>query len=399
MSDEATGETRRHRLAVVLSHPTQYYSPWFRWIAASGCVSLRVFYLSDNGLRPSTDPNFLTAFAWDTDLASGYEWEVVPNEAVNPSTDHFWGLHNPALSSRLRSFAPDAILLFGYKFASHLRLVAWARLQGIPLVFRGDSHLLGRGSFPFRSRTALTLLYAQFAACTYVGVANRAYFEHFKVPSSRLFFAPHAVDTSLYHDNPDDARKGAELRRALGIPVKDRVVLFSGKFSELKRPGALLDAFLRLGAADAWLVMSGDGPEKSGLMQRVEKSRTQHVRFLPFANQSEMPARYALASVLAVPSRSETWGLSVNEAMHMGLPCLVSDRVGCQRDLVTEGETGWVYRADQPSGLEDALRRALACPDPALDRMRGAARHRVSGYTYEQATAGLLAAIRHALLR
>jgi glycosyltransferase involved in cell wall biosynthesis len=66
-----------------------------------------------------------------------------------------------------------------------------------------------------------------------------------------------------------------------------------------------------------------------------------------------MPARYLLADIFVLPSRGhyETWGLAVNEAMHLGVPCLVSDLVGCQRDLVTPGETGWVFSADDPEAL------------------------------------------------
>jgi glycosyltransferase involved in cell wall biosynthesis len=53
-----------------------------------------------------------------------------------------------------------------------------------------------------------------------------------------------------------------------------------------------------------------------------------------------MPARYLLADLFVLASRGlyETWGLAVNEAMHMGVPALVSDRVGCQRDLVRDKE-------------------------------------------------------------
>ena len=56
------------------------------------------------------------------------------------------------------------------------------------------------------------------------------------------------------------------------------------------------------------------------------------------AEQAEVT--FEVADLFALPSSGvyETWGLAVNEAMHMGVPCLVSDRVGCQRDLVTDGD-------------------------------------------------------------
>jgi glycosyltransferase involved in cell wall biosynthesis len=116
------------------------------------------------------------------------------------------------------------------------------------------------------------------------------------------------------------------------------------------------------------------------------------VHFLPFANQSEMPARYLLADVFALPSRGlyETWGLAVNEAMHMGVPCLVSDRVGSQQDLVTPGKTGWVFRAEDPADLRVQLDQALTSD---LEGLRKNVAARIAGYTYAQTTQGLLAAL------
>jgi glycosyltransferase involved in cell wall biosynthesis len=107
-----------------------------------------------------------------------------------------------------------------------------------------------------------------------------------------------------------------------------------------------------------------------------------------------MPARYLLADIFALPSRGlyETWGLAVNEAMHMGVPCLVSDRVGCQQDLVTDGETGWVFRADDPAHLQAKLAEALAA-DLATMKPRAAAR--IASYTYAATTQGLLQALEH----
>ena len=72
----------------------------------------------------------------------------------------------------------------------------------MPLLFRGDSHLLGRGLPALPARLALRILYSQFAAVTCVGIANRAYFRALGVPESRLFLAPHSVNAE--HFNPAD---------------------------------------------------------------------------------------------------------------------------------------------------------------------------------------------------
>lgn len=384
---------RHFRLAIVVSHPTQYYSPWFRWLSQHAEISLRVFYLWDFGVKPTRDPQFETTFAWDTDLTSGYDWELVPNVSPVPGTFRFRGLDNPTLGARLAQWSPSAILLFGYAYKSALRVILWARLHRVPLIFRGDSHLLGRGAQPWSRRFAVRLLYQQFIAFAYVGRANYDYFRSLGVPKQKLWFAPHAIDDQLFDPSQPAVKAAAQqLRQQLNIPVGARVLLFAGKLIPAKQPFELLRAFAALNRLDAVLVFVGDGAEKERLVEYAAQHVPQGVRFLPFANQSEMPARYLLADVFTLPSRGfyETWGLAVNEAMHMGVPCIVSDRVGCQQDLVTDGDTGWVFRADELAELTKTLARALDADLPAF-RPRVAAR--IQQYTYARAAAGLLQAI------
>jgi len=384
-----------YRLAIVLSHPVQYYSPWFRWLRANTALEFRVFYLWEFGVTDQRDPQFGTTFRWDVDLLAGYESEFVPNIARDPGTHHFSGLDNPQLTTRLAAWHPGAVLLFGYNWRSHQRAVWWARRHGVPLLFRGDSHLLGRERLPFLRRLLLRFLYRQFAAITYVGAANRDYFRALGVPAERLFFAPHSVNAE--HFNPADPVTRAEadrLRGEHGLRGK-RVVLFAGKFSAAKQPVELLQAFLAVATPDDALVFVGAGAEKARLATHAASRPEACVRFLPFANQSEMPARYRLADIFALPSRShyETWGLAVNEAMHLGVPCLVSDLVGCQRDLVAPGETGWVFPAGSPTALAATLQQALRSPASELQRLGRNAAANVARYTYRQTSDGLLAAL------
>jgi glycosyltransferase involved in cell wall biosynthesis len=383
------------RLAIVLSHPTQYYSPWFRWLRAHTDLTFRVFYLWDFGVTTRRDPQFETSFRWDRDLLSGYEHEFVPNRAADPGTHHYRGLDNPALTARLGAWNPDAILLFGYNWRSLQRAFWWARWQRIPLLFRGDSHLLGRGRLPWLRRQLLGWIFRRFAAITYVGAANRDYFRALGVPEERLFFAPHSVDAGLFNPGDPAIQAAARDRRAaLGLDNR-RVVLFAGKLTERKQPAALLEAFLLVATPADALVFVGDGPEKPRLEARAAASPEACVRFLPFANQSAMPAVYALADIFALPSRGhyETWGLAVNEAMHLGVPCLVSDLVGCQRDLVRPGETGWVFPAEDRIALATTLHAALRAPAAELQRLSANARATIAGYTYAQTTEGLLRAL------
>jgi glycosyltransferase involved in cell wall biosynthesis len=354
-------------------------------------LEFRVFYLWDFGIRPQNDPKFGTAFAWDTDLLSGYEHVFVPNDSSSPGTESFWGLNNPLLVRRLKEWSPKAILLFGYKYMTHLKTIWWASHNNIPVIFRGDSHLIGRNMGPVKG-LLLRKLFSRFSAFVYVGKANQDYFRRLGVPDRKLFFSPHSVDASVFDPSKSGARECAEsLRKELNIPPQAKVLLFAGKFQPSKQPYELLESFLSLQMDNVYALFVGDGQESERMKKRAQREPS--VRFLPFSNQSLMPSRYLAADVFALPSKGyyETWGLAVNEAMHMGLPCLVSDRVGCQQDLVSDGITGWVFASEDMVALKNKLKDALGRD---LTPFRQAVQKRILNYTYRQTTEGLLSAYR-----
>src|SRR5690242_4573930 len=87
----------KRRLAVITTHPIQYYAPWFRALGETAAIELKVFYLWDFGVAEHRDHEFGHAIQWDIPLLDGYDYEFVPNLSRRPGLDHFFGLWNPAL--------------------------------------------------------------------------------------------------------------------------------------------------------------------------------------------------------------------------------------------------------------------------------------------------------------
>ena len=383
----------RARLAVVATHPIQYYAPWFAYLASALDVELRVFYLWDFGVAARKDPRFEVAIAWDVPLLEGYAHEFVPNRSPRPSTEGFLGYWNPGLLRRLTAFAPGAVLLTTYNNASIARLLLGWRGRPEPLLFRGDSHRLEprAGLLAEAKRRVVAAVFRRFAAALYVGGANRDYFRLHGMRDDKLFYAPHAVDNARF----TGARAAAEAaagawRASLGVPSDHRLILYAGKFEAQKRPLDLLRAFQLARPARTALLFVGAGSLEGELRGRAAGGAP--VFFAPFQNQSLMPRVYAAADVVVLPSERETWGMVVNEAMCMGLPAIVSSHVGCARELVVPQETGLVFQAGSVEALRDALIEAFGGEGPR-HRWGESARRRVAGYSYRETTAGLQAAL------
>ena len=103
----------------------------------------------------------------------------------------------------------------------------------------------------------------------------------------------------------------------------------------------------------------GDGEERAALEEKAAQSGLDDIRFCGFRNQSELPRFFDISTVFVLPARHEPWGLIVNEVMNAGRAVIVSDDVGCQPDLITDGVEGYVYPVGDVGALIEALRRYL----------------------------------------
>ena len=350
------------KMAVVVSHPIQYYSPIFRELAAY--VELTVFYAQDISPEKLSDDGFGTRYLWDVDLLSGYEYKFLKNVAIKPSLSKFFGSDTPGIWKELDQGGFDVVLVFGWYLKSLMQAITACVLQRRPLLVRGDSQLkTTRGAIKRVAKSALFPLFLRvFDGVLYVGRASRDYYEHYGYPGSRLFFSPHCVDTDWFRTRATvEERIG--LRESLGIPIDDKVVLFAGKLVDFKRPLDVIDAVSRLTLPQSVHVMvAGSGPLESAIRARAVTLGTQ-LHMLGFQNQSQMPCAYAAADVLVLPSNGrETWGLVAKEALSCGVPIVVSNEAGCSEDLAGDRASGEIFDAGDITGLSRALARVLENP-------------------------------------
>jgi glycosyltransferase involved in cell wall biosynthesis len=209
---------------------------------------------------------------------------------------------------------------------------------------------------------------------------------------------PYAVDNEYFRQRSLDAAPcRAELQAELSLEPGRPVILFASKLQGRKRAGDLIEAYKRLSPAPGvephpYLVIVGDGEERAALEQTAKDTGFSSIRFCGFRNQSELPRFFDLATVFVLPSRHEPWGLIVNEVMNAGRAVIVSDEVGCQRDLITDGVEGAVFPAGDADALAVALRQTLATPETAAE-MGQRALERIRAWNFEEDVRGLRRAL------
>ena len=313
---------------------------------------------------------FGTPFAWDVDLTSGYAHSFLENVARRPGTDRFLGCDTPDVGQHLREGRFQVLLVLGWHLKAYLQGILAAKRLGIPVMVRGDSQLETPRSPLKKAFKALAYprLLRIFDAALFVGQRSRAYYAHYSYPPGRLFFSPHCVDTQWFGATAT-AEERLRLRRQRAIAPETFLVLFAGKLMPFKRPADIIAAVARCRAQGlaAEVLVAGSG-ELEAHLEAAAASSGVPLHLLGFRNQTQMPAAYAAADCLVLPSDGrETWGLVANEALACGRPIVVSDACGCAPDLGCDGRAGRMFPAGDTGALARAIGALAATPPSSSD--------------------------------
>ncbi|MFZ1548065.1 MAG: glycosyltransferase family 4 protein [Candidatus Nitrotoga sp.] len=386
-------KSRPWRIAVLNSHPIQYFAPLYAYLNASEDFDITALYCSDFSLRGAQDPGFGQNVTWDLDLLAGYRAVFLGERAKTRTPGGFWSLVCPEVWREVRSGRYDALILHGHNYAVNLLALLSAKTAGVKVFMRGETHLgLQRSDFMQRIRRPLmNLLYRACDCCLAIGAANHAFYRAMGVPEHKIVTVPYTVDNDRFIAA---ARLGDQERRdmlqRLGADTDQPVVLYASKFQRRKHPDDLLKAvaLLRERGIRCTVLMVGSGEMRDELRQLVTQLNLSDVHFTGFINQSDLPRVYGASDIFVLPSENEPWGLIVNEVMCAALPVIIAEEVGCVRDLVYAGINGYTFPAKDPIALADCLEKLLSNPDQrkAMGRESLA---RICNWSYRECHLGL----------
>ena len=196
-------------------------------------------------------------------------------------------------------------------------------------------------------------------------------------------------------------RDRGDVRRELGLPVDADVLLFAGRIQPLKGPDVLLRAVARLlqrrpGLRERLVVPVVGGPSGSGLEHpdalatlAAELGLADVVRFVPPVAQADLARWYAAATLVAVPSYNESFGLVAAEAQATGTP-VVAAAVGGLTTVVRDGRSGLLVEGHGADDWADALERVVGEPDLAR-RLGAGAVLQARGFSWEATAEAMLA--------
>jgi glycosyltransferase involved in cell wall biosynthesis len=321
------------------THPIQYKAPIYQRLQQLRPGSFRVIYGTDGSMRDGLDPEFGRKVTWDVPLLDGYPHTVLGNQK-GPALEGIRSLSGRGIFKLLRQEKPQAVLVAPFLFEFDIVVFLSCLLLRIPIWIRVETQdeAVVRPKWKGDVRTAVYWVAYKFVAhAFFIGILNRDHLMRHGIKPEKMSLAPYASPLKFPADTAARQKLRDETRAKLGIASDEIMLLFAGKLIDKKNPALILTALALLPADLAKkirVVYVGSGELEPVLRREAEKFPGQ-VQFAGFINQSEMPAYYLAADILALPSRrmGETWGLVVNEALAAGSGVIVSAAVGSSRDF------------------------------------------------------------------
>jgi len=368
----------KFRLSVVCSHPIQYFAPFYRTLATDPAIDLTVFFASYIGQRRELDKEFGVPVAWSADLLSGYRHVFLPN-AENIRHTGFLTVDNPRTGHALRASRPDAVLIHGYSSLTNLRALIWCRAHGVPALMISDSStdVATGGIRHAAKKILLPLLLGQFSAMLTMSDRSEAHLARFGYPRERMFRCPPMIGEGYWRARADRARARSAMRKAWNVTEDTTVILAVTKLYRGKRVHEIVDALAMARfpdrGRDVVFVIAGDGEDRPDLERRAASAGIE-TRFLGFVNQDVLPNVYAGADLLVHAAELEQYGMVLLEASVVGLPLVVSDKVGGvgPTSIARPDTNASIFRCGDVEALASAISSLVLDQDHRASRSAGA---------------------------
>jgi glycosyltransferase involved in cell wall biosynthesis len=358
------------RIAPLTEIPAPFRVPLFDALGARPEVDLRVLYLAANDPRrnyPRHEEVFDSEVLPGRDISAGGRWIVV----------------NGGVVSRLRRYAPDVVLIGGWNQPAFWQAAAWVRLARRPLLVWVESTARDERSGARPLELAKRAMLRAAAGFVVPGRAAAEYLVALGAAQDRIAVAPNAVDLSVFAEGVARERaRRDELRRELGL--ERCTFLCVSRLSREKGVDVLVRA---VDGVAAELAAVGDGPDR----ELVSSLAGEHVRLLGRIERPDLLRWYAASDAYVMPSRSETWGMAMQEAAAAGLPLIATEAPGAGYDLIEEGVNGYRVPVDDVDALRAALVRVAE--DPAWRDRAGARTAEIAAGHTAEAWAATVAAI------
>lgn len=255
------------------------------------------------------------------------------------------GMRSKVLNEHILFFHQDPLYRWNFKSESRWRLVpinVYSAIEKIILPYFSHIFFINRNSY-------------------------NSYSERYPNIKERMTPISTWVDTKAFYLPQDKAivtESNIEIAKKLNLPREAKVVLFFGRFDEIKNPILLIDAFYNIQSKlkDVHLLLVGEGSLEEKMKRLVGRiGISDKVHFIKTQPKEEIKKLLWLSTLSVLPSRNEGMSMAINESLACGCPVVGFD-VGGIRQVVMPGISGEIIQTQTAEALGEGILTVLQNP-------------------------------------
>lgn len=170
----------------------------------------------------------------------------------------------------------------------------------------------------------------------------------------------YVINSSIISEKKDFVNVRAKYK----IDKSKVVILYFGRIVRFKGLDILIKAVSQLNDEQITLLICGDGDYKPYCEEMAKRLGVKNIIFTGKIESKERYNYFRESDLFILPSRIdnggiEAWGLTVNEAMEMKIPCIVSDSVGCANEIILNDENGFIFKSEDSEDLSEKIKQII----------------------------------------
>ncbi|MBE7064296.1 MAG: glycosyltransferase family 4 protein [Ruminococcaceae bacterium] len=288
----------------------------------------------------------------------------------------------PSIHKIIKKGNYDSIIVSGYSSPTAMLAIKYLRKHNISYILSSDGGLIKDNGNGLKHKFKSHFIKGADGYLS-TGSETDRYLSHYGADKSKIHHYPF---TSLYakdiFESPATAYEKLTLRRELGMPEHNRIVISVGRFIESKGFDVLIKSAKNLRENTTVYIVGGEPTDE--YKKLIEENNVTKVNFVGFKSFAELVKYYRAADVFVLPTRTDVWGLVINEAMACGLPVVTTDKCVAGITLVKDSKNGFIVPIDDVSTLSDKINTLLSMSDDELSKAGNVSIETIKNYTFEK---------------
>lgn len=372
---------KQTKVVILTEIISPYRIPPFNYLSKEVDIDLEIFFLAETESRRN----------WDVPKDKiEFSYRVLHGLQIGKAYQQAPVFLNPGVIYQLWLQKPDVIICGGWHHYTYWLALAYARITKTRFLIWSESTLKDeRASSQIKDKLKRWIV-NQASGYIVPGKAQKDYLTYFGASQEKIWIACNAVDTifTLSAESKSEQQQVWKQKLNLG----GCVILFVGRLIDEKGIPELLQAFTLLSQDNVTLAIVGSGASLEKYQNYCQQKKLENIIFTGFKSEDELVKYYAAADIFVFPTRSDPWGLVLNEAMAAGLPIVCSTAAGAADDLIKQEINGLIVPSCDVTSLAKALQRLII--DENLRKQMGIqSRVIINDYTPETMAQGFKEAI------